>query len=133
MASIFSRIIAGEIPCYKIAENDSCIAFLDIFPLKRGHVLIVPKEETDHWHTLSPELSAEVWAFARQVAAAIREAIPSERIGIVVAGFEVPHVHIHLIPVDTMEEMNFHQPKLQLSKEEMETIAAGIQKHLTQE
>lgn len=130
MPSIFSKIIAGEIPCYKIAEDEFHVAFLDIFPLKRGHTLCVPKKEIDHIFDLSVDEYAALMKFSHRVASAIKQAIPCERIGQVVAGFEVPHAHVHLIPVNNMQEMNFSNPKLQLEKEEFSLIVNQIQKFI---
>lgn len=126
MASVFSKIVSGEIPCYKIAETDKFLAFLDIFPLKEGHTLVIPKKEVDHIFDLEANEYADLHAFAHQVAQAIRAAVPSERMGVVVAGFEVPHAHIHLIPADSMDEMNFSNPKLQIEAFRFEEIAAVI-------
>src|ERR1700757_1761559 len=100
MPSIFSKIIAGQIPCYKVAENEFCIAFLDINPLKEGHTLIVPKKEVDDLFDLDNETYTHLLSFAKQVAVAAKAAIPCKRIGVVVLGFEVPHAHIHLIPIN---------------------------------
>ncbi len=126
MASIFSKIIAGEIPCYKIAENDNYIAFLDIFPLKKGHTLVVPKKEVDYIFDLDNETLNGLMTFSKQVAAAIKTAIPCNRIGVSVIGLEVPHAHVHLIPINTENDMNFRNEKLKLSKEEFESIASAI-------
>lgn len=132
MPSIFSKIAAGEIPCYKIAETSRCLAFLDIAPLKKGHVLVIPKQETDHWTDLDTATWNELTAFSREVAKAIQQVIPCVRIGVVVAGFEVPHVHIHLIPVDEMQEMDFKNPKLELTREEFMEISGAIAKAVRQ-
>lgn len=126
MPSIFSKIIAGEIPCYKVAENDKFLAFLDIFPLAKGHTLVIPKKETDYIFDMDPEEYKELWAFAREVAKAQKELIPCERIGVAVIGLEVPHAHIHLVPVNGIADIDFSKPKLQFSKEEMEETAASI-------
>jgi histidine triad (HIT) family protein len=126
MASIFSRIVAGEIPCYKIAENERFFAFLDISPLTVGHTLVVPKREVDYLFDLDDEETAEINVFAKKVAEAIRKAIPCKRIGSAVIGLEVPHAHIHLIPIQNERDMLFSNPKLRLSPEEMEKIAADI-------
>jgi histidine triad (HIT) family protein len=131
MASIFSKIITGEIPCYKIAENDHFIAFLDIFPLKKGHTLIVPKKEVDYIFDLDDETYTGLMAFAKQVAVAIKTAIPCNRIGISVIGLEVPHAHVHLIPISTENDMNFRNEKLKLTKEEFEAIASSIHNALS--
>lgn len=128
MASIFSRIIAGEIPSYKIAEDAHHYAFLDINPLKKGHTLVVPKEEVDYIFDLTPRRLGELHVFAGKVARAIEKTIPCERIGVSVIGLEVPHAHIHLIPINGIAEMEFSRPKLQLTKEEFEAIAEAIAK-----
>jgi histidine triad (HIT) family protein len=126
MASIFSKIIRGEIPCYKIAESDDYFAFLDINPLRAGHALVVPKRETDYIFDLEDVYLAGMVIFSKKVAAAIKSAIPCNRIGIAVLGLEVPHAHIHLVPMDTMEDVNFRNPKLKFSPEEFKDIAARI-------
>lgn len=122
MSSIFSKIIAGEIPCYKIAENDHFIAFLDVFPLKKGHTLIVPKKEVDYIFDLDNTTYNGLMAFAKETAIAIKKAIPCNRIGMTVVGLEVPHAHIHLIPINSVSDMNFSNEKLKLTKEEFEEI-----------
>lgn len=129
MASIFSRIIAGEIPCHKIAENDQYFAFLDAFPCAVGHVLVVPKQEIDYLFDLSDELYAGLMAFAKQIEPAIRQAVPCKRVGVAVIGLEVPHAHVHLIPMNSMSDMNFHN-KLKLSQEELAETAAKIRSFL---
>lgn len=129
MASIFSRIIAGEIPCHKIAENDQYFAFLDVFPCAVGHVLVVPKQETDYLFDLSDELYAGLMAFAKQIEPAIRQAVPCKRVGVAVIGLEVPHAHVHLIPMNSMSDMNFHN-KLKLSQEELAETAVKIRSFL---
>lgn len=126
MASIFSKIVNGEIPCYKVAETDQYLAFLDIRPLTKGHTLVIPKHETDYIFDLNDEAFAGLHLFSKLVANAIKSAIPCNRIGVCVMGLEVPHAHIHLIPFDTMDEMNFANPKLNLDAEEMKHIAAAI-------
>ncbi len=126
MASIFSKIIAGEIPSYKIAETKDYYAFLDIRPLTRGHSLIVPRQETDYLFDLDNETYAGLMLFSKIVAEAIKKAIPCNRVGVCVLGLEVPHAHIHLVPFDTMDQMNFANPKLNLDPHEMEQIAASI-------
>jgi histidine triad (HIT) family protein len=130
MATIFSKIIQGEIPCYKIAEDDRYFAFLDINPLAKGHTLVVPKQETDYLFHLEDDLLAGLTVFAKKVALAIEETIPCQRIGVAVLGLEVPHAHIHLVPLQTEADISFSKPKLKLEKEEMETIAANIRQHL---
>lgn len=129
MASIFSRIIAGEIPCHKIAENDQYFAFLDVFPCAVGHVLVVPKQEIDYLFDLSDELYAGLMSFAKQIEPAIRKAVPCKRVGVAVIGLEVPHAHVHLIPMNSMSDMNFHS-KLKLSPEELAETAAKIRSFL---
>ncbi|MCD6065783.1 MAG: family hydrolase [Bacteroidetes bacterium] len=131
MPGIFSKIIAGEIPCYKVAENEHCFAFLDINPLKKGHTLVVPKKEVDYLFDLDDADYIELQKFAKRIAIAIKKEIPCKRIGEVVLGFEVPHAHIHLIPVNTEGEIDFKNPKLRLEKEEMQQIADAIGKHLS--
>lgn len=112
MPSIFSRIIAGEIPSFKIAENDRFYAFLDVFPLSEGHTLVVPKLEVDNLFDLEPELYKELFAFAQLVAKAIKLAVPCKKVGLSVVGLEVPHAHIHLIPINQVNDMNFSREKL---------------------
>jgi histidine triad (HIT) family protein len=130
MATIFTRIINGEIPCHKISEDDRYFAFLDINPLKAGHTLVVPKKETDYLFDMDDDDLAGIVLFARKVAAAIRIAYPCNRIGIAVLGLEVPHAHIHLVPMDSMEDVNFKNPKLRFTPEEFREIAANISKHV---
>jgi histidine triad (HIT) family protein len=129
MASIFSRIIAGEIPCHKIAENNQYFAFLDVFPCAVGHVLVVPKQEIDYLFDLSDELYSGLMAFAKQIEPAIRQAVPCKRVGVAVIGLEVPHAHVHLIPMNSMNDMNFNH-KLKLSQEELAETAAKIRSFL---
>jgi len=130
MATIFTRIIKGEIPCYMIAEDENYFAFLDINPLKAGHTLVVPRQETDYIFDLSDKQVAGMFVFAKKISAAIREAFPCNRIGIAVLGLEVPHAHIHLVPMDSMEDINFKNPKLKFSPEEFRDIAAKISSKL---
>jgi len=126
MPSIFSKIIAGDIPCYKVAENEHCIAFLDINPLTEGHSLIVPKKEIDYLFDLDNDTYLQLMQFSKQVAIAIKNAVPCKRITSVVLGFEVPHAHIHLIPAHNEKEVNFSNPKIKFSKEEFESTAKKI-------
>jgi histidine triad (HIT) family protein len=126
MPSIFSRIIQGEIPCYKIAEDDRFFAFLDINPLTRGHTLVVPKKETDYLFDIADQDLADMMVFSKKIARAIQQVIPCERIGVAVIGLEVPHAHIHLVPLKNMGDLNFANPKLKLSKEEFTEIAEKI-------
>ena len=127
--TIFTRIINGEIPCYKIAEDENYFAFLDISPLAKGHTLVVPKKETDYIFDIEDAELAGLMVFAKKVALAIKKAVPCTRVGIAVIGLEVPHAHIHLIPLHT-DAINFSQPKLKLEKEELEQIAAAISERL---
>ncbi len=126
MASIFSKIVAGEIPAQKIAENDDFLAFLDIMPLKEGHTLVIPKKETDYIFDIEDQSLADMMVFAKQVSKKIKAAFPCDRIGVSVIGLEVPHAHIHLIPINTMDDMNFSKPKLQISPERLAEIADKI-------
>jgi histidine triad (HIT) family protein len=126
MASIFMKIVKGEIPCYRIAEDDNYLAFLDINPLKKGHTLVVPKKEVDYLFDLDDRLLSGMMVFSKKVAVAIREAVDCRRIGVAVLGFDVPHAHIHLVPMDSMEDINFRNPKLKLSPEEFKEIAGMI-------
>lgn len=130
MASIFSRIVAGEIPCYKVAENENFFAFLDISPLAKGHLLVIPKLEIDYIFDLNEELFIGLHLFAKKVAIALKKAIPCERIGLTVIGLEVPHTHIHLIPINGVNDMNFEKEKLSFTKEEMQEIATNIAKQM---
>lgn len=130
MATIFSRIVAGEIPCYKIAETDKFFSFLDINPLTKGHTLVIPKQETDYYFDLSDEDIAEMQVFAKKIAAAIKEAFPCRKVGMAVLGLEVPHAHIHLVPMQTEKDMVISNPKLKLSSEEFEEIAEAIRARL---
>lgn len=127
MATIFSRIVAGEIPSYKVAENDKFYAFLDINPLVKGHTLVIPKQEVDYIFDLSDEDLAEMQVFAKKVAAAIKSAFPCLKVGQAVIGLEVPHAHIHLIPIQKESDMLFSNPKLKLTAEEFKDIAEKIQ------
>lgn len=129
MASIFSRIIAGEIPSYKVAEDDRHYAFLDINPLHEGHTLVVPKREVDYIFDLADDEYAALQLFAKRVAAAVETSVPCKRIATAVIGLEVPHAHIHLVPIDTEADMDFRRAKLQLPSERMAEIAATIAKN----
>lgn len=126
MATIFSRIISGDIPCYKIAEDENYFAFLDINPLIEGHTLVVPKKEIDYIFDLEDDALAGMHLFSKRVAKAIEAVMPCERIGVTVIGLEVPHAHIHLIPIFTLSDMNFKKPKLTLAKEQFESVAEKI-------
>jgi len=126
MATIFSKIAAGEIPSYKIAEDDRFYAFLDINPLAKGHTLVIPRQETDYLFDLEDQLLADMMVFSKKVALAIEKAVPCKRIGVAVLGLEVPHAHIHLVPLNAETDISFSKPKLEIPKEEMEHIAEKI-------
>ncbi len=126
MGSIFSQIISGKIPCYKIAEDDNHIAFLDIFPISKGHILVVPKKETDYIFDLNSKAYSDLWLFAKKVAIAQKKVIKCNRIGVSVIGLEVPHAHIHLIPINNISDMDFSKPKLKLSSKEFSRISRKI-------
>lgn len=124
--TIFSKIIKGEIPCYKIAEDDRFFAFLDISPMTKGHTLVVPKIEEDYIFNLEDEVLAQMTIFAKNVAIALKKAIPCVRVGVAVLGMEVPHAHIHLVPLNKESDLNFRNPKLKFAPEEMAAIAEKI-------
>lgn len=124
--SIFSRIAAGEIPSYKVAADDRHFAFLDINPMAQGHTLVIPRREVDYLFDLTPQEYADLWAFAREVALKLKKAVPCKRVGVAVLGMEVPHAHIHLVPLQSESDMDFRAPKLSLPAEEMERIASAI-------
>ncbi len=126
MPSVFTKIINGEIPSYKIAEDEHYLAFLDVFPLKKGHTLIVPKKEVDYLFDLDSETYLGLMEFSKKIATAIKLAFPCNRIGMAVIGLEVPHAHLHLIPINTMHDMNFSNTKLSLTKEEFDECANKI-------
>ena len=126
MATVFSKIVKGEIPSYKVAENEHCYAFLDINPVMEGHTLVIPKQEVDYIFDLDDDLYVELQLFARKVAKAVRAAIPCKRVGVAVLGMEVPHAHIHLIPLNSEGDMDFKKTKLALGPERFEKIAGAI-------
>ena len=126
MPSIFSRIVAGEIPCHKIAEDDRFLAFLDIMPLAEGHTLVIPKMEVDRYFDLPDDILRDINVFARDVALQLERAIPCERVGVAVIGLEVPHAHVHLIPLNGVADINFERPKLQLTQDELAATAEKI-------
>jgi histidine triad (HIT) family protein len=130
MASIFTRIVNGEIPCHKICEDDNYLAFLDINPLVEGHTLVIPKKEIDYLFDLDDELLAGMTVFAKKVARAIDKVIDCKRVGVVVLGLEVPHAHIHLIPINSLYDTEFSRPKLKLSSDELKVIAEKIKSAL---
>jgi histidine triad (HIT) family protein len=126
MASIFSKIVAGEIPCYKVAEDENYLAFLDIFPLVKGHVLVIPKKEVDYLFNLDSETYTGLMEFVRKVAVAMGKVIPCKRIGVAVLGLEVPHAHVHLIPLNSERDIDFSKPKLHFTPEEFTKISKLI-------
>ena len=126
MPSIFSRIVSGDVPSYKVAENDDFLAFLDVMPLVPGHVLVIPKKEVDYIFDLSTTEYQDLWLFAQQVAKGLKQAIPCKRIGIAVIGLEVPHAHIHLVPLKEVGDINFSRPKMNPSAEELAAVAEKI-------
>lgn len=126
MSSIFSKIIAGEIPSYKVAEDENYLAFLDIFPLKKGHTLIVPKKEVDYIFDLDTETLSGLTLFTQRVAKAIDKTIPCERVGVAVIGLEVPHTHVHLVPLHGVHDIDFSKPKLEFTQDQFKEIADGI-------
>ena len=130
MPTVFSKIINGEIPSYKIAENERFLAFLDVFPLVHGHVLVIPKKEVDYIFDLQDNDLGDLMIFAKTVSVAIRKAVPCKRIGVAVIGLEVPHAHIHLVPLNTMNDINFTMPKLKPSDTELAEMAAEIRASL---
>jgi histidine triad (HIT) family protein len=126
MASIFTKIAHGEIPSYKVAESDRYYAFLDINPLVEGHTLVIPREETDYLFDLSDDALCGIMVFAKKVAKAIQKTVPCKRVGVAVVGFDVPHAHIHLIPLQSAQDIDFSRPKLKLSQEKFQEIAVRI-------
>lgn len=126
MATIFSKIISGEIPCYKVAENDKFLAFLDILPVAKGHVLVIPKIEVDFFYDLPDDYLSEINLFAREVAKKMKRVVPCQRIGVAIIGLEVPHAHVHLIPMNSIGDVNFTKPRVQMSKQEFEQLAMSI-------
>ena len=130
MATIFTKIINGEIPCYKIAEDENYFAFLDINPLKAGHTLVVPKKEVDYVFDLDNNQLSGLVLFSKKIASAIKSAFPCNRIGVAILGLEIPHAHIHLVPMDSMEDINFKNSKLKFSPEEFREIADKIRKKI---
>ena len=130
MESIFSKIVSGQIPAHKVAETLEYLAFLDINPLTEGHLLVIPKKEVDYLFDLDSETYLGLMIFAKIVAAGLKRAMPCERVGLTVIGLDVPHAHIHLIPINTMDDMNFSRPKLKLSEERLTEIAEAIREQL---
>ena len=126
MASIFTKIVQGDIPSYKVAETDNCYAFLDIHPLAEGHVLVIPKEEVDYLFDVEDGLYTDLMLFSKKVAKAIKKVIPCERIGVAVIGLEVPHAHVHLVPINNVHDIDFSRPKLTFNEAELEATAEKI-------
>ena len=130
MATIFSKIIKGEIPSYKIAENEEFYAFLDIFPLTKGHTLVIPKKETDYLFDIDDDVLGRMMIFSKSIALAIKKTISCQRVGVAVVGLQVPHAHIHLIPITKESDMHFNNPKLKLTTDEFQTIAENVQANI---
>lgn len=130
MASIFSKIIAGDIPAHKIAETESFLAFLDISPLVLGHVLVIPKKEIDYIFDIEDAVYQDLMLFGKTIAVALKKAYPCKRVGVAVIGLEVPHAHVHLIPINEMNDMNFSNPKLQVSHDQLAIVAEKIRAEL---
>ena len=126
MSSIFTKIVKGEIPCHKVAEDDQFLAFLDITPLRKGHVLVIPKVETDYIFDMEDNELGGLFIFSKMVASKIKKAFPCKKVGITVIGLEVPHAHVHLIPMNSLSDMNFMQEKLSLTSDELKEIAESI-------
>jgi histidine triad (HIT) family protein len=126
MPTVFTRIVNGEIPCYKVAEDDRFLAFLDINPLAKGHTLVIPKKEIDYLFDVEDDLYSDMWLFSKKVALAIEKVVSCQRIGIAVLGLEVPHAHIHLVPINSVYDIDFSKPKLKLSREEFQSLAGRI-------
>lgn len=131
MASIFSKIVSGEIPAYKVAEDERFLAFLDVFPLVKGHTLVIPKPEVDYLFNLDDDLYRDLWLFAKKVSKGVEAAIPCKRIGVAVIGLEVPHCHIHLVPLNRIGDINFTQPKITVPADEMAEIAEKIRSNIS--
>jgi len=128
MASLFSQIVSGEIPCHRIAENEKFLAFLDIAPLAEGHTLVIPKKEVDYFFDLEDDILAEINGFARDVAKQLERAIPCKRIGVAIIGLEVPHAHVHLVPLQNVSDINFERPKLNFTQDELAATAEKIRR-----
>lgn len=131
MASIFTKIVNNEIPCYKVAETNDFLAFLDVRPLAKGHTLVIPKQEIDYIFDIPQPTYEQLFLFAQQVAKAIGETIPCTKVGMAVIGLEVPHAHIHLVPINHVGDLNFEAPRVQFTSEEYEAIASSIRTHIT--
>lgn len=131
MSTIFSKIVAGEVPAYKVAESNDYLAFLDVNPLTEGHVLVIPKKETDYIFDIEDDDYMGLWVFAKIVSQGIKKAFPCKKVGVAVVGLEVAHAHIHLIPLNHVQDMNFERPKLTLEKDVMESIAENIREAIS--
>lgn len=131
MASIFTRIVRGEIPSYKVAESERYLAFLDVFPLVPGHTLVIPKVEVDYLFDLDPDLLSDLLPFAQPIARAIEKVVPCERVGLSVIGLEVPHAHVHLVPINSIRDLDFSQPKKKMTPAEFEAMASAIRHQLS--
>ena len=130
MASIFTKIVNGEIPCYKIAETENCLAFLDVLPLRAGHTLVIPKKEEDNYYDLEDDLFQEVNALAKRVSAAIKKSVPCSRVGVAVIGLEVPHAHVHLVPINSLSDLDFTKERAKFTQEEFNSLAKQIAENL---
>jgi histidine triad (HIT) family protein len=130
MASIFTKIIQGEIPCYKVAETKDCIAFLDVLPLTKGHVLVIPKKEVNNYFDLDEELFHKVNSLSKKISHAIKKVVPCSRIGVSVIGLEVPHAHVHLVPINSISDLDFTKERVKLSPEEFKELAHKIAANL---
>jgi len=130
MASIFTKIVNGDIPCHKIAETTNCLAFLDVLPLTAGHTLVIPKKEVDNYYDLEDSLFEEVNALAKKVSAAIKKTVPCERIGVAVIGLEVPHAHVHLVPINKLNDLDFSKERAKFTQEEFKNLAKQIAENL---
>ena len=130
MASIFTKIVNGEIPCYQIAETENCLAFLDVLPLRAGHTLVIPKKEVDNYYDLDDDLFQEVNALAKRVSAAIKKSVPCSRVGVAVIGLEVPHAHVHLVPINSLSDLDFTKERAKFTQEEFNSLAKQIAENL---
>jgi len=128
MATIFSKIINGEIPCYKVAENDQFLAFLDILPVAKGHCLVIPKKEVDYYFDLDAQMMTDINLFAKEVAIKIKKVVPCIKVGVAVIGLEVPHAHIHLVPMNSVGDLNFTKDRVKMTPEQFEALATEIAK-----
>ena len=130
MASIFTKIVNGEIPCYQIAETENCLAFLDVLPIRAGHTLVIPKKEVDNYYDLDDDLFQEVNALAKRVSAAIKKSVPCSRVGVAVIGLEVPHAHVHLVPINSLSDLDFTKERAKFTQEEFNSLAKQIAENL---